>query len=271
MSEKFLHRKDAPFSEKVWEKIDETVIAAAKSQLAGRRLIKTQGPYGLGLKALPSSDKVVNEKTIGSSQMLVSCVTPLAMIQSEFTLPVRDIAAFEQSGLPLELDNAAKAAIDCAQQEDNLIFNGSKTIGLKGLLNIEGGQSMKLKQWNNIGTAADDVLRAVRLLDNAGFHGPYALGLSIELYNILFRRYPQGNATEFEHIRQFVTDGIIKAPVIPSGGILLCACGSFAAIVLGQDIMTAFAGSSGNEYEFTVSESAALWLTQPEAVCVLKK
>lgn len=271
MSEKFLHRKEVPFSEKVWEKIDETVIAAAKRQLAGRRLIKTQGPYGLGVKALHGSDRTVGEKTVGSAKMTAGCATPLIMIRSEFTLPVRDIAAFEQSGLPLDLDNAAKAAIDCAQQEDNLIFNGSRTIGLKGLLNIEGGQSAKLKQWNNIGTAADDILRAVRLLDNAGFHGPYALGLSVELYNLLFRRYPQGNATEFEHIRQFVTDGIIKAPVISSGGILLCTCGSFAAIVLGQDLMTAFVGPSDNEYEFIVSESVALWLTQPEAVCVLKK
>lgn len=271
MSEKFLHRKDAPLGEKTWEKIDETVIAAAKSQLGGRRLIKTKGPYGLGLKAMYSSDSTVDEKTVSGAKMTVSCVTPLVMIQSEFTLAARDIAAFEQSGLPLDLNNAAKAAINCAQQEDNLIFNGSKTLGLKGLLNIDGGRSAKLKRWNNIGTAADDILRAVRLLDDAGFHGPYALGLSVELYNRLFRRYPQASATEFEHIRQFVTDGIIKAPAIPSGGILLCTCCPFADIVLGQDITAGFVGPSGSNYEFIVSESVALRLTQPEAICVLKK
>jgi uncharacterized linocin/CFP29 family protein len=271
MSEKFLHRKEATFSEKVWEKIDETVVVAAKSRLSGRKLIRTQSPYGLGVKALPSGDKTVDEKTAGGTRMTVSCITPLAMIQSEFTLPIRDIAAFEQSGLPLDLCNAAKAAISCAQQEDNLIFNGSRTIGLKGLLNIEGTQSAKLKQWNNVGTAADDILRAVRLLDNASFHGPYALGLSVELYNLLFRRYPQGSATEFEHIRQFVTDGIIKVPIMPSGGILLCTCGFCADIILGQDLMTGFVGPSGSEYQFIVSESVALWLTQPEAICILKK
>ncbi len=271
MSEKFLHRKDAPLGEKTWEKIDETVIAAAKSQLSGRRLIKTTGPYGLGLKAFSSSDSTVDEKTVSGVEMKASCTTPLAMIRSEFTLPVRDIAAFEQSGLPLDLNNAAMAAVNCAQQEDNLIFNGSKGLGLKGLLNTEGGQSVKLKNWDKIGAAAEDILRAVKMLDDACLHGPYVLALSVELYNLLFRRYPQGSTTEFEHIRQFVTDGIIKAPAIPSGGILLCTCCPFAEIILGQDLTAGFVGPAGNEYQFAVSESLALRLTMPEAFCVLKK
>ena len=271
MAEKFLHREGAPFSEKVWEKIDETVVAAAKSRLAGRRLIQIQGPYGLGLKALSSGDKPVDEKTAGNAKMTAGCVTPLVIIKSGFALPVRDIAAFEQCDLPLDLGDAAKAAIDCAQQEDNLIFNGSKTIGLKGVMNIDGSQSVKLKQWDDVGTAADDIIRAVTTLDKAGFHGPYALGLSNELYNLLFRRYPQGNQTELEHIRQIITDGIVKASAIPSGGILLCTCGPFASIVLGQDLMTGFIGPSNNEYEFAVFESVALKLIEPASICILKK
>jgi len=270
MSEKFLHRKDAPFSSKVWEKIDEVIIGAAKSQLSGRRLLHVKGPYGLGLKALPSGDKPVDEKTAEGAKISAGCVTPLAMIQSEFTLPVRDIAAFEQSDLPLDLNEAAKAAISCVQQEDNLIFNGSKTLSLKGLLNVEGSHSVKLKSWDNVGTAAEDIISAATVLDGAGFHGPYALALAPKLYNLLFRRYPQGNTTELEHIRQIITDDIVKAPAIRAGGVLLCTCGQFANIVLGQDLMTGFVGPAGNRYEFLVSESVALWLTQPDAVCILK-
>ena len=55
MSEKFLHRNDAPFGGEVWEKIDETVVAAARSQLCGRRLLHTKGPYALGLFALTAT------------------------------------------------------------------------------------------------------------------------------------------------------------------------------------------------------------------------
>ena len=270
MSEKYLHRDDVPFGDKVWEKIDETVVGAAKNQLCGRRLLHTQGPYGLGLKALPSGDRTVEEKNAGGARMTAPCITPLAMIQSGFTLPVRDIAAFEQSGLPLDLGDAAKAAIECAQQEDNLVFNGSKSLGLRGLLNIEGSHSTKLEPWDDIGTAADDIIQAVTVLDVPGFHGPYALALAPKLYNLLFRRYPQGNTTELEHVRQIVTDGIVKAPAVRAGGALLCTCGPFANIVLGKDVMPGFTGPAGNEYQFQVSESVAFWFTQPQAICILK-
>lgn len=271
MSEKYLHRDDAPFSETVWDKIDETIVGAAKSQLCGRRLLPTQGPYGLGLKNFPTGDRPVDEKTVGNARMEAPCVTPLATIHTEFELPVRDVAAFEQSGLPLDLAAAVQAAMDCARQEDQLVFNGAKTLGLKGLMDIKGACSEKLKPWDSIGMAIEDIIQAVTTLDKAGFHGPYTLGLASELYNLLFRRYPQGNQTEMGHLREIVTNGIIKTPAISAGGVLLCSCAPFAGIVLGQDLMTGFVGPGGNVYEFTVSETVALNVTIPEAICILRK
>jgi uncharacterized linocin/CFP29 family protein len=273
MSEKFLHREDAPFSDKVWDTIDKTVVSVAKSQLCARRLLHIQGPYGLGLKALASKDLSADSKTNEGVKVTASCVTPLTLIQSGFSLPARDIAAFESTSgeaAPLDLADATKAAIACAKQEDELIFNGSKPLGLSGLLTIEGSQSVKLKSWEKIGTAADDIIQAVTTLDDAGFHGPYVLALAPKLYNLLYRRYPQGNATELEHVGQIITDGIIKAACIASGGILLCTDSSPASIVLGQDLMTGFIGPSDGRYEFQISESVALWLTQPQAICILK-
>jgi uncharacterized linocin/CFP29 family protein len=272
MSEKYLHREDVPFGDKVWQEIDRVVVSAAKSQLCGRRLLHVQGPYGLGMKALVSKDLPADDKTVEGAKITAGCVTPLALIQSKFSLPIRDIAAFESIAgqAPLDLADAVKAAIACARQEDELIFNGSKTLGLKGLLTIEGSGSIKLKSWEAIGTAAEDIIKAVTALDNAGLHGPYALALAPKLYNLLYRRYPQGNSTELEHIGQITTDGIVKAVCIDSGGILLCTAGSPASIVLGQDLMTGFIGPSDGMYDFQISESIALWLTQPQAICILK-
>lgn len=273
MSEKYLHREDTPFGDKVWQEIDRVVVSTAKSQLSGRRLLHIQGPFGLGLKALGSSDKPVENKAAEGAKMSAACITPLALIQDEFALPVRDIAAFESAvggAAPLDLTSAAKAAIACAKQEDELIFNGSKALRLGGLLTIEGSLSLKLRSWDNIGAAADDIIKAVTALDDVGFHGPYALALAPKLYNLLYRRYPQGHTTELEHIGQIVTDGIIKAACLSSGGVLLCAESSFASIVLGQDLMTGFIGPSDGQYEFLISESVALWLNQPQAICILK-
>jgi uncharacterized linocin/CFP29 family protein len=271
VSEKFLHRQDAPFKKSVWEKIDQVVVEAASSQMSGRRLLNVRGPYGLGLKAISGGDTEVSEKTTGSSVMTAGRPVQLLMIRSAFSLPIRDVAAFEDSGLPMDLAAVANAAVDCARQEDRLIFNGSDSTWTRGLLNSEGSLSHNLKDWNEVHQAADDIIEAVTRLDQAGFHGPYAMGLSPDLYNMLFRRYQEGNMTSLEHIRQIVTDGIYKVPAIDHGGILLCAREAFAHIVLGQDLMAGFVGPSGHAFDFVLFESLALRLVRPESICVLRK
>lgn len=270
MSEQYLNRGDAPFGAGVWEAIDAAVVAAAKSQLSGRRLLHTLGPYGLGSKTLPFGDSPVAGNVIEGVTVSAGCMVSMAMLHSEFTLSARDIAAHEQSGLPLDTGPAAKAALALARQEDQLIYHGLEPLGLKGLLNTPGVRSLELGPWNKVGDGVEDIIRAVTELDNAGFHGPYALALTPRSYNHLLRRYPQGNMTELEHARQVVADGIVKAPALPGGGVLLDTSGPFAHIVLGQDLMTSFIGPAPAQYQFAVLESVALWVRTPEAICVLK-
>jgi hypothetical protein len=43
-----------------------------------------------------------------------------------------------------------------------------------------------------------------------------------------------------------------------------------ASVVLGQDMQVGFIGPAGGEIEFAVSESLALHIRQPQAICVLK-
>ncbi len=270
MSEQHLHRGDAPFGEGVWEQIDRAVVEAAKGQLSGRKLLHTMGPFGLGLKALPLGDAQVQGKAVEGVAVSASAGLPLAMLRAKFSLPVRDIAAYEQSGIPLDLGSAVQAAIAVARQEDLLVYSGLASLGGAGLLNTAGVGSVKLKTWNEVGMAVEDIINAATELDNVGFHGPYALALAPKLYNRLLRRYPQGQTTELEHIRQVATDGVVKAAGLAAGGVLLDTGSSSAHIVLGQDLMTGFVGPAGGEYEFSVTETLALWVKQPQAVCVLK-
>ena len=281
MSEQYLNRGDAPFGDGVWKAIDTAVVAAARSQLAGRRLLHTIGPQGLGFKTLPFGDsEVAQPPSAGTTPegggatsgvtVSSSCMIPVAMIQSEFTLSVRDIAAYEQSGIPLDLNAAVKAAIALARQEDQLVFDGFQSLGVAGLLNTPGVRSIKLKPWNIAGDAVQDIINAVGELDAAGLPGPYALALTPKSYNHLFRLYPQSDMTELEHTRQVVTDGIVKAPALPGGGVLIDTSGPFANIVLGQDMMTSFVGPAPGRYQFAILESLALWVRVPEAICILK-
>ncbi len=260
MNSSYLSREDAPVSPAIWELFDRTMAEAAKSVLAGRRLVHIEGPFGLGLKSVPLSDCVVD------GDLITSQTVPVSLVQTSFMVSKRDLAAYERDGVYFPAEPVVCAAINAATREDEIIFRG--TAGMNGLLNTEGAGSQKLGSWNTVGKAADEVIQSITRLDEAGFHGPYCLALSPARYNLLLRRYPQGG-TEIEHIRTIATEGVFKAPVLESGGVILASGREYTSIVLGQDMAVGFIGPVQEKLEFSISESLALVIRQPESICAL--
>jgi uncharacterized linocin/CFP29 family protein len=242
--------------------LDATMMEAAKSQLVGRRLLHIEGPFGLGLKVVSLQDVEIEPGLIASEFL------PVLMIQKTFTLGVRDLASYEREGIALDTSAVREAAIECARLEDSLIFNGAPP--MPGLLTVEGSNELKLSTWDEVGTAAGDIIQVMTTLDGAGFHGPYCLALAPSRYNLLFRRYPQGNFSEMEHVKTMVTEGVFKTPILESGGVLLASGRQFASIVLGQDMTIGFIGPAEEKLEFSISESLVPFIRQPQAICILK-
>jgi uncharacterized linocin/CFP29 family protein len=263
MEMKYLGREEAPIKPETWNLLDSTMVEEAKTVLAGRRLLHIEGPYGLGLKAVPLEDCSESEC------MLVSQFVPVHMISTTFSLGVRDLLSYEQNGLPFSASAVSDAAIKVAQLEDAIIFEGAPET--PGLLTVEGANSQKLASWSTVGKAADDVIQAMISLDEAGYHGPYALALAPSRFNLLYRRYMQGIGTELEHLRSIVTDGVFKAPVLKTGGVLIATGKQYASIVIGQDMTAGFVGPVGDSLEFSITESLALLVREPASICVLKE
>jgi uncharacterized linocin/CFP29 family protein len=261
MEKTYLGREEAPVSADTWKLLDTTMIEAAKSQIAGRRLIGIEGPYGFGLKVIPLSDCEVTEG-ISASPFI-----PVHLVSSTFYLNKRDLAAGERERLMLDMDPVAMAAMACAEKEDAIIFNGIQDV--PGLLGAEGSPSIALTKWDKIGTAADQIIAAVTRLDDTGFHGPYCMGLAPAQYNLLLRRYPQGDGTELDHIRTILGGDVIKAPILKKGGVLLASGRQYCSLIIGQDMSIGYNGPSGDSLEFSISESLALLIRAPEAICVL--
>ncbi len=262
MEKTYLGREDAPISAETWKLLDTTMIEAAKSQLSGRRIISIEGPYGFGLKAIPLNDCAIAEGISRSSFIPVNQVTSL------FTLNKRDLAASERERLILDAGPVACAAMDCAAKEDSIIFNG--LLDTPGLMSVEGSVSQPLTKWDKVGNAADQIINAVTRLDDAGFHGPYCMALAPSQYNLLLRRYPQGDGTELDHIRTILAGDVVKAPALKKGGVLLASGPQFCSLVIGQDMSIGYNGPYGESLEFSISESLALLIRMPGAICVIR-
>ena len=73
------------------------------------------------------------------------------------------------------------------------------------------------------------------------------MALAPAQYNLLLQRYPQGDGTELDHIRGIVSDGIVKAPVLKKGGVILASGKQFVSLALGLDMNIGYNGPAGDE------------------------
>jgi uncharacterized linocin/CFP29 family protein len=263
MPNKHLARDEAPFAPEVWHALDSAMEKTARSHLVGRRLLPVDGPFGLGLKSVPLGDEE------SESGLITSRSLPVLMINEEFSLGVRDVASYERDGVTLDTRPVTQAARECSRLEDEVVFNGGP--GVPGLLSVEGSHRAQLTPWDEVGTAANDIIAAITQLDDAGYHGPYSMALAPQRYNLLFRLLSRGDRSELEHIVTMVTDGVHKSSALRQGGVLVATETPCASIVLGQDMNIGFLDLEGSSYEFFVSESLTLRVQQPSAICVLSE
>lgn len=261
MSTPYLGREDAPFKKEFWETLDGIAVSVAKGELAGRKILPLEGPFGLGFAFVPKGTKSLGAGVVAFEGQ------PLVAFERTFHLKKVDIAQFERNGIAFDAAPLVQAVREVARLEDQLIFEGLG--GVAGLCTAQGSERCALASWDEVGKAASDIIQAVSLLDARGFHGPFALALAPKRYNLLLRQYPGTAQTELEHIRHIVGDRVVKAPYLEEGGVLLAVNPLYAKIVLGQDLSVGFIGPESDGYLFSVSESMTLVLFEPRAICVL--
>jgi len=261
MGDAFLARDDAPIGSELWDVLDKTMLGVARGEIAGRRLLEIDGPYGLGLKDVAMPDEEVEDGIFVSSSL------PVTSIQRAFTLTTRDLAAFERERSSLDLSPLVQATLAVVRKEDDIVFTGTKRT--PGLLAGKGSTRLDLTDWSEVGAAQQDLVGAATVMDDNGMHGPYALALAPKRYNLLLRRFETAAVSELEVAKTIATEGIVKAPALTDGGVLIQAGREFAHIVVGQDLSLGFIGPQPGRLEFVVTESLAVRLLVPQAVCVL--
>jgi uncharacterized linocin/CFP29 family protein len=262
----YLNREAVGFPDALWARIDEAALDAARDLLTARRFLDLDGPFGIGLTSL----EIGRESRVGEAEdelaaTIGSRTLPVPMLQQPFSLSVRRIESHRRLGLPLDLRPAEDAAEAVARREEQVIYQGVPELGLQGLMTASGRASVSCSDWSQLEQALGDVLTAVNKLDANGFTGPYALALSPERYNALFRRYEGSDILQVDHLRRLCEGGLYKAPI--RGAVLVDP--RVGSIKVGQDLRIGFSASDGVHFKLFVSESLVLLLDDPQAVCTL--
>lgn len=259
-----LNRSQAPIGGEFWKTLDEAAVGAARAILTARRFLDVEGPFGVGLTAIEvGDDGPVREETAERAGLIAGRVLAVPLLRKSFALSVRRLAAHGQQGQPLDLTAVERAAEDLAASEEDLIYHGEPKAGLVGLLTVPGRQEAAVRDWGSVETALEDVLAAVTKLGKAGFRGPYALALSPERFNSLFRLYEDSNLSQIKHFNQICARGVFKAPI--DGGVVVDP--RAGKIIIGQDLAVGFSRSDGTHHHLYLTESLVLRVDDPGAVC----
>jgi uncharacterized linocin/CFP29 family protein len=99
-------------------RIEEAAVDAAREILSGRRISDVEGPYSTGLTTVEvGNDDRRREPGPEEASAVVSHALSVPMIYRRFAISKRRIAAFQETGQPLNLKVAEDAAQAVAARE----------------------------------------------------------------------------------------------------------------------------------------------------------
>lgn len=279
-SSNFLTHEHMPLSPERWRELNMAIVEVARRRLVGRRFLDLYGPLGAGVQVVHNDVFTGSERAdiglIGEEASTPVHATSRQMLSipilyKDFSLYWRDLQTGEQFGTPLDLSAAAGASSHVADREDDLIFNGVKELGLPGLCNVAGRQTMPLGDWNKVGTALATVSAAIERLVEHGFYGPYCLVTSPHLYAKLARFVENTGVSELGHIRELCTDGVYRSSVLGNQQAVLVSTGpQNFDLAVAQDFRVAYLGAEQMNHPFRVFECLVLRIKRPQAICTLE-
>lgn len=268
----YLARESAPFSSEIWEKVDETVVAAASKLLTGRRFIDLYGPLGAQTLSVPVDD--LNRKAAVEEDGIMSrtagrAYRELPLIYSDATLYWRDMENSIKTGRPLDLSAVAEATAKCASKEDELIFFGSKALGYDGLFTVKGASHIKRSDWKTGENPFADVAKGIETLVEKGVWGRTALIVSPNLYTQLQRIQPGTGRMEIDRVSSLVDGHLYRTPVLGQDkAILVCAEPQYIDLVVGQDFAASYLELKDLNHVIRIIETAMPRIKRSDAIVV---
>ncbi len=276
----FLHREEAPLTEDQWKSIDDIVVKTARKTLVGRKFIEITPVSDPSIQFTPydtidagnsGACGLFGEKECDIVKVKDRRFLPLPIIYQDFKIHWRDIESSKKHGIPIDLSVPASAAVKVSVAEDTLIFRGDSSLGYPGLLNVEGRNIVKLRDWNSNGEAFRNTVDAVEKLAERGFYQDYALVLNPKDYAKLHRVMHNTGVLEISQIKELFNIGVFTTPAVPPNKAVAVAVGiENMDLFVAQDMITAYVNYENMDHYFRIFEILSLRIKRPEAVCTIE-
>jgi len=148
---------------------------------------------------------------------------------------------------------------------------GDSSLGYPGLLNVEGRNTVRIRDWNSNGEAFRNAVEAVEKLAEKGFYQDYALVLNPKDYAKLHRVLHNTGVLEISQIKELYNVGVFTTPAVPQNKAVAVAAGiENMDIFIAQDMITAYVNYDNMDHYFRIFEILALRIKRPESICTIE-
>jgi len=263
-----LKREFAPILPQAWEQIDNEARRVLRLNLAGRKLVDFQGPFGWEYAAVNIGRLVgFDNEPFPGLTVGQRVVQPLIEMRTPMRLDIVELDSVARGAADPDLDPVIEAAERIARAEDTAIFHGYAQAGITGII---PSSPHKPLDFPLDGTRYPHVIvQAKEILSEAGIGGPYALALGPQAYNELSQASDDGYPIR-KRIEQQIIDGpIVWSPSI-DGAVLLSIRGGDFELTVGQDLSVGYAYQEREMVELYIVESFTFRVIEPAAAIYLR-
>ncbi|MBL8696409.1 MAG: encapsulin [Planctomycetes bacterium] len=270
----------SPLTESQSQQLQEAIVREARRTLVGRRFLGVFGPLGSGVDTVdfeeygPDQDGEVDFTGKHDSDPIVGVrqtAVRIPILYKDFVLHWRDLELSKKLGAPIDASRAIRAAHFVADREDQLLFNGEERLGIHGLLNASGRNTVKRGDWTKYGQAYRSVVQAIDKLLSHNHHRPFALALSAPDYARLVQQREGQFAPEITAIAQLCEDGVYSSPALAEGKAVMLSTGDQNVdVAVAEDLSMTCLGDRDQDFLFRVYECLVLRIKRPKAICTIE-
>ncbi len=260
-----LKRNHAPITPAAWKQIDDEAKRLLRLNLAGRKLVDFDGPYGWQYAAVNTGHLTLRTDGDLGVPWGMREVIPLIEVRVAFELSIMDLDNASR-GAVLDLPAVVSAAEKTAHAEDNAIFNGFKAGGIEGIIPTAAHPALSLP--DDYADYPSVVADAAETLRRAGINGPYALALGPNCYAGLAQAAQDGYPIR-ERVEHFLDGPMVLAPKV-NGAVLLSHRGGDYQLSVGQDLSIGYSGHDQDKVYLYLTESFAFRVLERGASVYLR-